>query len=211
VNSEILTSLKVAGLIVGMILLVSGLVMLGVRLHTDLAWEGANARIERVDVVCDLKWVELRLSRNPYRPHYRTLPCGDVAGFRAQHPELSATIKEVTTVEVRFTSATGSDVRATGRHSPHGWRAPSVGETVPITYNPANPSDIAWRGTAMPMYAAGGIIALAGIALTWLGWPWSRPTGGTTLPLAPGHAGQPAVRSPNKGGGFGRRSAVQRR
>jgi hypothetical protein len=74
VKSEIVISLKVASLIVGVILLCSGLVMLGVRLHTDLAWEGAEARIERVGVVCDLKWVELRLSRNPYRPHYRTLP-----------------------------------------------------------------------------------------------------------------------------------------
>jgi hypothetical protein len=40
----------------------------------------------------------LRFSRNAYRPHYRTLACGDVAGFRAQLPEINATIKEVTTV-----------------------------------------------------------------------------------------------------------------
>jgi hypothetical protein len=81
VQSEIVTYLKVGGLIVGVILLGSGLVMLAVRLNADLAWEPAEARIERVGVVCDLKWVELRFSRRPYRPHYRTLPCSDVAGF----------------------------------------------------------------------------------------------------------------------------------
>lgn len=209
VQSEIKTILKVAGLIVGVILLGGGLVMLGVRLWTDLAWEGAEARIERVGVVCDLKWVELRFSRNAYRPHYRTLPCGDAAGFQAQYPEINATIKEVTTVEVRFTSGIGSDVRASGRHSPHGWRAPSVGETVPITYNPANPSEIAWRGAAMPMYLAGGIIALVGAALTWVGWPWSQPPRGTTRPATPGHPAQGVATRAAKSGSFGRRVRVE--
>jgi hypothetical protein len=64
----------------------------------------------------------------------------------------------------------------------------------------------------MPMYAAGGVIAFAGISLTWLGWPWSRPTGGTMPPLVPGHAAQTFVtRPPNKSGGFGRRTRVQGR
>jgi hypothetical protein len=212
VQSEIVTYLRVAGLIDGVILLGGGLVMLGVRLHADLAWERAEARIDRVGVICDLKWVELRFSRNAYRPHYRTLPCSDVAGFQAQHPEINATIKEVTTVEVRFISATGSDVRASGRHSPHGWRAPSVGETVPITYNPANPSEIAWGGAAMSMYLAGGIIALAGAGLTWLGWPSSRPTTRTMPPAGPGHAAEAfATRPPNRNGSFGRRTRVQSR
>jgi hypothetical protein len=212
VQAEISTNLKAAGLIVGVILLGSGLVMLGVRLWTDVAWENAEAHIERVGVVCDLKWVELSFSRRPYRPHYRTLPCNDVAGFQAQHPELNATIKEVTTVEVRFTGVTGNDLRATGRHSPHGWRAPSIGETVPITYNPANPADIAWRGSAMPMYLAGGIIAFVGAGLTWLGWPSSQSTRGPTSPASPGVASQGfATRSSNKHGGFGRRARPQSR
>jgi hypothetical protein len=183
--------------------------MLGVRLWTDVAWESAEARIERVGVVCDLKWVELSFSRRPYRPHYRTLPCSEVPGFQAQHPEISATTKEVTTVDVRYTSITGSDLRSTGRHSPHGWRAPSVGETVPITYNPANTAEIAWRGSAMPMYMAGGIIAFVGAGLTWLGWPSSQPTG-PTPPASPGFAAQGfATRTPNKNGGFGRRARSQ--
>lgn len=184
VQSEIMTMLKVVGLIVGVILLGAGLVMLGVELRAQLVWERVEARIERIGVVCDLKWTELRLSRNAYRPHYRTLPCHDVAEFQARHPEIDATIKEVTVIDVRF-SAIGSDVRATGRHTPDAWRAPSVGETVAITYNPANPSEIAWRGAAMRMYLAGGIITLAGAALIWLGWPRSRQRQDATPPAAP--------------------------
>src|SRR5262245_40162693 len=65
-------------------------------------------------------------------------------------------------------------------------------------YNPAKPSEIAWCGSAMPMYVAGGIIALVGTGLTWLGWPSSQSTTGTIPPLSPGYAAEAfATRPPN--------------
>ena len=204
-QSDILGMFKVAGLIVGVILLCAGVVMLAVQLRVDVTWHPAAAQVERVGVVCDLKWVELRLSRNPYRPHYRTLSCGDVAGFQARHPELGATVKEVTVVDVRFTNASGADIRATGRHTPDAWRSPAIGASVPITYNPANPTEISWQGGAMRMYIAGAVIALVGAVLTWVGWPRSASGGEqpTKPPLARDFGSSPAA----KRGSFGRRVA----
>jgi hypothetical protein len=195
---------KIAGLIVGVILFCAGLVMLAVQLRTDFAWEPATAQVEGVGVVCELKWVEVRLSRNPYRPHYRTLPCDQVAEFQARHSELGARVREVTVVDVRFRTTQGSEFRATGRHTPEAWRAPALGATVPITYDPANPTEISWQGGALRMYVAGAIIACFGAVLIWFGWPWSGAAE-ITPPIPPTrNVGIPGPRSAHRSG-FGRR------
>jgi hypothetical protein len=201
--SEVMGLFKAVGIITGVIVLGGGLVMLGVQLYTDLAWERAEARIEQVGVVCDLKWAELHFSRNAYRPQYRTLPCSDIPAFNAQHPEIGAKVTEVTLVDVHFADAAGSNVRASARHSPHPWRAPTVGETVSITYDPANPSQIAWAGAALWMYLAGSIMAFLGAAFVALGYSW--PARGATPPAPELSASAAASPRAAASGGFGRR------
>jgi hypothetical protein len=156
----------------------AGVVMLAVQFTVDRAWEGAEARIERVGVVCDLSWVEWHLSRRARRPQYKTLPCAQVAQFRAANPDIdtavsSFKVKEVIAVDVQFTTARGRVVTATGRHGPYLWKAPGIGETAAITYNPSDPIEIAFSGKAKAMYLAAGVFILLGAVLCWTGWPWS--------------------------------------
>ena len=206
-KAEIVSNLRVFALLVGAIFSCFGLAMLAVQAHRDLAWVSAEARIESIGVLCNMKWVELRVARNPRRVHWKKVPCPEVAAVRAANPDTSFDVKEVPQIGVSF-MAGARLVEATGQYNPDHRQAPKVGDTVSIKYDSNDPRTIAWSSEAAWMYPMAGIIILIGLALLAAWWLPGRSAGGGSP--AAGMAPEPIVSrhqrpAPGARAGFGPR------